>query len=366
MSKILYLLLVIAIVVAGTSSTPSGAAQEKQDTVLSRVVPELLRVHGPDPDLVGIRDAAFSGQVLAVLARPSPAVFVFEPEGNTRKWGNLGEGPAELADPQSIVWVHGDLLIFDFDLGKIASFDVEGLLRSTRPISGLVGGLAYSAGDTLITRFTFAGARSAVRLRSSEEVKLLTMPPPPTVVLSAVGSPPLRMPPPYTGVGTWASLPCGGIVHWDGASDHLATFDLLGRAGETLPLPEDQYPVSAEDRRAWMASAVPSGDLAGRGDVFAALRGKVEGQVEFPSHFPVVLGLMGDPHGGAWVKRTPDPSIWTYVDGEGPQLTIRLPADRKLMAVSASELAARSRDSMGVESIEVYRNPMESAAPCLP
>ena len=173
--------LVVAVVAAsaGTSSvacaeqalsrdSTSVAAAGHQDAALPRV-PELLRVHGPDPDLVGIRDAAFSGQVLAVLARPSPAVFVFEPEGNTRKWGNRGEGPSELADPQSIVWMHGDLLIFDFDLGKIASFDVEGRLRTTRPISGSVRRLAHSAGDTLITRFTVAGAHSVVRLRSSAE-----------------------------------------------------------------------------------------------------------------------------------------------------------------------------------------------------
>ena len=62
------------------------------------------------------------------------------------------------------------------------------------------------------------------------------MPRPEEITLSADGSPTLRVPAPFAAVATWAVLPCGGVVYWDGVAESLETLDMQGSTVGSFPL----------------------------------------------------------------------------------------------------------------------------------
>lgn len=351
--------------VLGAVPLAAGHARAQQPAGI--IAAERLRVLAPDdPFLVGIRAAAFHGETLAVLTSPEPSVFVFGPEG-VKAWGNKGRGPAEFMNPGDVAWMGDRLLVWDFDLLKIATFEPDGTLRSTRRFGGLpVGHMALSAEDTLVSVFIWGGGpRTIVRLSGDQRDTLATLAPPADRIrLEAQGSPSLTLAPPYSPTATWAALPTGGIVVWDGRSKRLDQIDLQGRVVGRLPLPTDRYAVSAEDRAAWLSEVIPSGDVGGRGDLFGALRSAAHGEVEFPAEFPQVLEILGDPHGGVWIRRTPSArgEIWTYVDHGGARLSLRFPPEAEVLTVGAASIAVKAVDEFDVESVEIYRNPLSSPA----
>ncbi len=357
--------LVSSLLLASTVAPVALRAQDAAASALEESTPQHLRTLAPEePFLDRIRAAAFRGGALAVLSSPEPAVFLFEADRLTT-WGDQGHGPSELMNPGDVAWIGDQLLVWDFDLVKIATYDTEGVLKATRRFAGApVGHMSVSAGDTLISLFSYGGgARAVVRLRGAEQDTIVLLPPvAEQITLRAEGSPSLTLAPPFAPTATWASLPTGGVVFWDGQSPYLQRVDLTGKIVDSLTLPRDRFSVTPQDRAAWVGRAIPSQDIAGRGDIFRSLRSSAEDQVVFPSEFPPVLELIGDPRGGVWVRRTPPArgEVWTYVDELGPQVTLRFPARYEVLAVSAAEIAVKAVDALDVESVEVYRNPRGS------
>ena len=141
----------------GVTSLAPLSAEQDADTIVTL---EILHTYGPNVGLTGIRDADFHGGVLAVLGAPGPAVSIFESGRQLSAWGDRGNGPSEFVNPGNIVWMDGNLLVRDFDLSKIVSFDATGQLLATKRLGGLVGGLYASGRDTVISRFTMAGGRT--------------------------------------------------------------------------------------------------------------------------------------------------------------------------------------------------------------
>ncbi len=324
--------------------------------------PHLVRTH-QHTDLFGIRRAAFHDDKLAVLATPSPGVFLFEPDGDVKFWGTAGDGPAELRNPGDVFWIGDRVLVWDFDLLKLASYDADGELKATRRFAGTSSWrLAASGRDTLVSRYPAGniGTRVVRQAGSTWQLLATLSLPAETVTLRAEGSPSLTRPAPYSPLGTWTSHATDGIVVWDGESQHLEHINREGEVVGHLPLPTDRYPVTRAEREGWVDHTLPSGDFAGRGDIFKPLREVAAGQVSFPEWHPVVYELISDPAGGVWVRRTPSATseaVWVYVDERGPGMTLRFPAWRELLAVSATEMAVKARDAMEVELIEIYRRP---------
>lgn len=340
----------------------SACTGSVQTEALDARVPELLRVLAPeDPAFFGIRGASFNGSSLAVLTSPGPAIFLFTPRG-LRTWGRKGNGPSELQNPADVTWVDDHVLVWDFRLGKITSYDTMGDLVATRPYGFLsVARLAQTAGDTLLGLFSFSGGPGAVvRMAGSAIDTIVRLPAAAEqITLTAPGSPSLRLRPPYTPSATWTGLTDGRVAYWDGRSSAISVLGLNGQVLGRLDLPRKRYLVLKEHRDAWLEEAIPRGDLAGRRDVFKALRAGVREEISFPAEFPWALGLIGDPRGGAWVQRTPATTgqVWTYVDGRGPRITLRFPAGREVLAVSVTEIAVKAQNALGVESVEIYVNP---------
>ena len=326
------------------------------------VTPQLVRTYR-HPDLHGIRRAAFRGDMVAVLADPNPGVFLFEPGADPKSWGPRGDGPAELRNPGDIFWIGDRVLVWDFDLLKLASYDTDGELRATRRFAGTSSWrVTANASDTLVSLFPAGGIGTRVVRQTGSTRHLLTTLSlaAEVVTLRAEGSPSLTRPAPFSPLALWTSHPSDGIVVWDGESQHLEHIDRDGEVVGHLPLPTDRHPVTQEDRAAWADHTLPSGDFAGRGDIFKPLREVAERQVSFPARHPVAYELMSDPAGGIWVRRTPPASseaVWVYVDERGPGVTLRFPAGRGLLAVSATEMAVKARGEMDLELIEIYERP---------
>lgn len=344
------------LLVLSSAGVGESVAQEVVET------PQLVRTHRHS-DLFGIRRAAFHGEAVAVLANPSPGVFLFEPDGDVKSWGTRGDGPSELRNPGDVFWINGRVLVWDFDLLKLASYDADGELTATRRFAGTRSWrVSASAGDTLVSLFPAGSIGTRVVRQAGSTRHLLTTLPlaAEAVTLRAEGSPSLTRPAPFSPLATWSSHSSNGIVVWDGESQHLQHIDREGEVVGHLPLPTDRYPVTRAEREAWVDRTLPSGDFAGRGDIFKPLREAAGSQLSFPEWHPLVYELISDPTGGVWVRRTSsatDEAVWVYVDERGPAVTLRFPSGRELLAVSATEMVVKARDAMDVELIEIYERP---------
>lgn len=326
------------------------------------VVPERLRVLGDGGEgLFGVQGAAFGDAGVAVLTGSEPAVHLFT-AGGERNWGKKGSGPAELMGPQNVAWIDGHLLVRDFRLRKIASFDSLGTAVGSRFLGHLMVTRMQAAGrDTLVSLFDpFDPTRRVLRLRGERNDTVLTWQSEPRqITLAAEGAPSLTLSAPFEPEPAWAGLADGRVAFWDGSANHVRVVDLGGGAEARLPLPADRLPVSEADREVWFRSAIPVDEFKGKQDVFAPLRERAHAEVKFPASLPAVLELQGDPDGGVWVRRTTPGAgeLWVRLGAEAPRASFRLPAGRKLLAIGQTELAVRARDELDVETVEIYQKP---------
>jgi hypothetical protein len=316
---------------------------------------------GESGELFGIRDAAFVGGSVVVLTAPEPAVHLYHGTEH-RAWGKKGRGPAELTDPVDVTPTPSGILVRDFTLSKIVLYDTHGALVSSRDMGGaMTGGVHLTARDTFLTLLKPGGeSRAVVRMRAGGYDSVFSYQASSrTVLLEAPGSPSLTLPAPYAPEPLWTALANGRLAFWDGARAELALLDGSGAPQGRFPLPANSLPVSQADRDHWLATAIPSGNLFGKSDPFAAVRKAAPDRVQFPTSLPAVLALLPDPAGGVWVLRTPEGSgqLWAYVDSAGPRRSVRLKPGRKLLAVGDSLLAVRARGDMDEEIVEIYRKP---------
>jgi hypothetical protein len=308
-----------------------------------------------------VRSAAFRSGDLVILTAPGPALHLVEGT-RRRSWGARGRGPAELTNPFDVTWAGGRIVVRDSELRKLVSYDRTGNLVATRPLpGGLSIRLEVAGRDTLVELIAGSG-RVVVRLAGARQDTVLRYGVPADVVhLSAAGAPSLTVPAPFIPMPHWAPLPDGRIAFWDGAEGSLRLLDRTGRQVGRLSLPPGRQPVTAADREAWFAAAIP-GELRGQ-RVFEPLRRQARTQVRFPEHLPLVLGLRADPSGGVWVRRTGSSAgeLWVHLaEGRAPR-AVRLPPGERLLAVGEREIAARGANADGGEAVHLYRNPLGRA-----
>jgi hypothetical protein len=217
-----------------------------------------------------VRSAAFRSGDLVILTAPGPALHLVEGT-RRRSWGARGRGPAELTNPFDVTWAGGRIVVRDSELRKLVSYDRTGNLVATRPLpGGLSIRLEVAGRDTLVELIAGSG-RVVVRLAGARQDTVLRYGVPADVVhLSAAGAPSLTVPAPFIPMPHWAPLPDGRIAFWDGAEGSLRLLDRTGRQVGRLSLPPGRQPVTAADREAWFAAAIP-GELRGQ-RVFEPLR----------------------------------------------------------------------------------------------
>lgn len=298
---------------------------------------------------------------VAVLTGPEPAVHLFTAAGE-RSWGKKGSGPAELTGPQNVAWINGHLLVRDFRLRKIASYDSLGNPVASRFLGHLNVARMQAAGtDTLVSLFDpFEPTRHLLRLSGQKNDTVLTWKTAARqITLAAEGAPTLTLPAPFEAEALWAGLSTGKVAFWDGAASHVRVVDLAGGPEARLPLPADRIPITEGDREAWFLDAIPVDEFKGKKDIFAPVREKARGEVEFPESLPAALALLPDADGGVWARRTTSGAgeHWVRLAPEGPGASFRLPPGRELLAIGRTEMAVRARDENDVETVEVYRRP---------
>jgi len=309
-------------------------------------------------DLFQVKGAAFLDSAVVVLTGAFPAIHLFE-NGEHRGWGIEGRGPAELMAPEDIGIHDGHILVRDGTLEKIVSFDRSGRhvgTRSLRPLA--VNRLGEDVSEDTVIGLTAhrQTTRAVARLGRGGLDTLVHYALPNQLRLSAPGSPPLTVPPPYAPLPRWAALPNGEVAFWDGRSNEIV---LLGRTGgnTTYPLPATRFAVGRAERDEWLKEEIPA-TFMGR-PLFEPLRAHARETVEFPDTLPHVLELLADPAEGVWVLQTTAATgqRWTWV---GPALvgsSFQLPPGARLLAMGPTKMAVLATDADEVETVRLYRKP---------
>ncbi len=311
-----------------------------------------------DVGLYKVRAAAWDGPRLVVLTGAEPAIQVHEGSARPTSWGQRGRGPAELINPHNVLVVGERIMVRDSDLRKLASYDRSGTLVTTRTLTaGMIVRVEMAGRDTLADSFAPSG-HTLVRLRGTRTDTIWSYGNSvPTIRLTAPGSASLSIPVPYAAMPAWAGLADGRVAVWDARGDALDVLDVSGRVLFRMNLPRERFPVLAQDREAWFASAVP-GEIRGQ-QPFRGLQAVARREVRFPQRLPAVLSLRADPAGGTWVQQTTSATgqRWAYMAPRQPQTWFRLPPGQSLLAIGRREIAALARDGDGVESIHIYAHP---------
>jgi len=324
-------------------------------------VPRLLRTYGGlDAEvLVEVKAAAPGGDALAVLTDPTPAVHVFG-EAGYRSWGREGGGPAELASPVDLAWSARNVVVLDVGHRKLVSYGEDGRFIQMRGVDDWANRLFLVGSDTILGTFRpLDRARAIVRVAGATRDTIFAYSMSPNQIrLEAPGAPSFTVSEPFAPQPQWTVLPDGLIAIWFPEREHIQLLDLHGRERGRVARVGPSLPVQEEDRETWFREAIPEDFMGQR--VFEPVRRRAREVVRFPTSFPPVLELHGDPSGVIWIRKNTEGAgqVWYAVTREGKELgSLRLPAGRRLLSVGPSELIVWGEDDLGIEHIEVYERP---------
>jgi hypothetical protein len=343
-----------------------GDVPEWSLTVAARVEPSTP--FGRVSDL----EIASDGSVF-VLDALNRTVRVFDREGaELRDFGRRGEGPGELEDPTSLLWGPDDnVWVLDARLGRLTVFDAEGVLVATHSVAGLSMvfplALGSATGDTLrwvaLTAFDPTRPSSAwlqsrvtadgIEPLDQQDLSFVEWPLPHEYRTDEVA---LALPVPFSGEPVfafdasgrlWYAYTGGFRVHRWSPSDGLEL--TLGRE---LP-PEI---VTASDREQVLGGA----DF----DELRALGGQQaldEVAQLIPETWPHLAGFTFDEVANVWVLRAMrEAGEERLLDVYGADGTLIATTSAPMAAaprprIRDGRLAAIVRDSLGVESLALYR-----------
>lgn len=318
----------------------------------------------------GVNDVDATDSLLVVSASSEPFLHLFRlADGELLKsWGSQGEGPGEFREaPTSVALVGGTVYAVDLNQQQLEVFDVTSDSAETTRMDAL--GLTLPAyvsrlegtGNVLLLRPMDPMGRGALVVAWRGEKGVLDTlanyeRPPRSIRLD--GPPTFPVPQPFAIGPLWTSTP-RGIAYYPGdGATHLEEIALDGSAVEGRNLSfGDSYRAAEAGREWWMDLHIPQ-EFGGRRGVFDAVRSQARETLDFPSHLPPVLGLMGGSGRDVWVLRTPMVSgqTWDVVDASG-ELSgrVELPAGSRLVAVSADWVVVVDVDQLGVETVQVHR-----------
>lgn len=328
------------------------------------------RFGGPSVAWAGVNDADATDSLLVVASSSEPFLHLFRlADGELLKsWGSQGEGPGEFREaPTSVALVGGTVYAVDLNQQQLEVFDATSDSAATIRMDAL--GLTLPAyvsrlertGNVLLLRPMDPMGRGALVVAwRGEEGVLDTLAnyerPPRSIRLD--GPPTFPVPQPFAIGPLWTSTPRGVAYYPGDGATHLEEITLDGSAASQRDLSfGDSYRAADSEREWWMDQHIPQ-EFAGRRGVFDAVRSQAREMLDFPSHLPPVLDLMGGSGRDVWVLRRPVASgqTWDVVDASG-ELSgrVELPAGSRLVAVLTDRVVVIVADELGVETVQVHR-----------
>ncbi|MYI06926.1 MAG: hypothetical protein F4059_06340 [Gemmatimonadetes bacterium] len=323
---------------------------------------------GPGPDLFGaIRQAILLSTGDIVVADGLAAeIRVFDEDGgHLLTIGGRGEGPGEFINLWTIAEWAGDSIAAVDAAGERASvFTSAGTFARSFAIPRLPEASAPNAvgwleGGTLLIH---TRTRSPSRDTRDQSTHLLYAADRHGEVLNTLGEfPGDRLGGNGLGLafGGRAVFAAGGTLAWYGHSSRfeLTGYDATGSLRRVVRLDRAPRPVTDTD----MSRAKAAVEEGLRGMTGPAVERMLA--TEFASTHPVHGELLSGAAGYLWVERyrdqfaeDPGPQVWDIFDADG-RLTGRLeaPAGFRITDVGAGSVVGVSADSLGVETVRVYR-----------
>ncbi len=320
----------------------------------AQTVPRLERTLGADDRITGaVRAIAVSNAAVAIVTPPDSAIHVFEPSRSAH-FGREGDGPGEVRAPTDVILDDETVAVLDYGTGRLTTYDFTGRLIRTRMVPALTSRRLFVTGtDTLLEhRVPFSRTRALVRIAGARTDTVLAWESAPRALqLEARGAPIMVIPAPYIAEPQWALAAPGVIAVWTPETNQVTLRTLSGRRVGAFAGPTNATRVTDADREAWFEDAIP------QNAVFAPLRARARELATFPRTLPPVLGMLGDPKGGVWLRRTTSAQgeTWEHRSANGALLeSVRLPAGRRLRAIGPSRMAALAETADGDQVTEIY------------
>jgi hypothetical protein len=362
--------------------TPCGDELTEPSYSLARV----YCIDGMAEDLVYIDGIAVArDSSLAMLQRQAKSIRLYDADGRfVRALGRRGKGPGEFENPARLGW-HGDeLWVYDTDLRRFSTFSADGDLLGTEPVP-IVGRLEEDPaafrtqpevlrtdGVTISSIFgrqlghahTFLGEPetrvvAAVALDGRILRALVRLPPlDRQAERDASGSTVAR--PPFPHDVLWGLDPQGTRIIWvdarpDGRAQGAIAVMALSFEGDTIydtRIPLENLPIPAAVRRRYEDRWEKRARRAANPLVADAIRRAAYVPESYPEASELVVGM----DGSAWIRGELEERGYLVIAPDGSVLgRLRVPANRRVLAATTSDVWMAARDQWGVEGLERYR-----------
>lgn len=360
--------------------------------------PPLVSTHASSHDFTRVIAAAHLGgdSVLVIDASDDRVYLVAPREGVIAPWLREGQGPAEYSRPRFIQRLGPDrVALFSEGTRRLTVFTPRGTVASSQTLPNVPGYLlrGVTRDSTLILedfwpmslppRLTGlnAGARplhppardsiSILRRQGPEHVDTLSrvaLPVRRTTLGSAVTTGPgyNDVYQPFGERDDWAVLPLGLLAVVRGGSYVIEWYDPTGRRFATSTLTPAKVPVSQAEKDAWWSRS--------RRDSIIDLDCRVEPcrpvgvhKAAMPTDWPAFKNpfdyqsLVFAPDSVLWIRRAaPEGADYTCYDvvrPVGPPRMVRLPGQRKVLAVGGGWVFALGQDDDDLQFVELYATP---------
>lgn len=317
----------------------------------------IFAIGGGTPSLNVVVAAAITDSGVVVLSSPTPALLLRRSNGVVHTWGRQGAGPGELLDPADVAWGLLGGVVLDTRQRRLTAYTNIGQTAWSRSLATeWANRVAFVGGDTLLQLFVPMTTRhTIVRLarrgvdtilsydRSSKENQVVLAPP---------GATSLTVTKPFSSATYWSPVGSKGIAVWFADQRFVTMLDLSGKELARIPLPSDAFTVTALDREWWFNEAIPQEFMGKR--VFEPVRLLARKQITFPRVFPVVTGLIGDPAGAVWIRRTSTAGgeVWQRLGTPSTRPAgLHLPPGRALLALGRTVAITKTTDDASGEPI---------------
>jgi len=336
----------------------------------------LYRLDGESLGWSDVGAVSSDDSLLVVLTESYPVLHLFDlaAGAHLRSWGRDGEGPGEFQGSTGVAVVDGHVYALDGTQGRLSIFEPAGnLVRAIRledfgVLPNHARRLDHGGGERLLFRLSVPmGDERAIVTRMIGVHAIEDSPPLDTVIvyswatagqlrISAEGSPPVTLAPPYAPSPVWTPL-SGGVAFWQGPDPEVRILGFDGTPMSVVSLAFDnRLEVTAADREFWLQNAIPQEMFGQR--VFEPARREARRTVDFPRYHPLIFELLAGPEDLLWVRRTPGgrDEIWDIMDPQGePAGRVSLDPGQVLMAVIPDHIVLKVTDVVGVEAVEVHR-----------
>lgn len=351
------------------AENPSGASGEEW-RLRTPAALEIGRSEGqgPGPDLFGLINQAIllSTGDIAVADGLAAEIRVFgEGGGHLLTFGGRGEGPGEFTNLWKIAeWTGDSIAAVDPGTERVSLFTSAGTFARSFAIPRIPGASAPNAvgwledGPLLIETRT----RSSSRDTRDQSTHLLYAADRHGEILNTLGEfPGVRLGGNGLGLalGGRAVFAAGGTLAWIGHSSRfeLTGYDATGSLRRVVRLDRAPRPVTDTD----ISRAKAEVEEGLRGMTGPAVERMLA--TEFASTHPVHGELLSDAAGNLWVERyrdqfaeDPGPQVWDIFDADGRlKGQLEAPAGFRITDVGARAVVGVHADSLGVETVRVYR-----------